>query len=94
MSDERPLDTSGRLEVEWRDALEEAINRQRDYDDRMTNHLVYHLAQPDLQELGEITRLWQLVYEKRESADAYIRQYSGQTTAQSTQSWDMSAEGS
>lgn len=94
MSDERPMDIWGRLEVEWRDALEAAIDRQRDYDDRMTNHLMYHRAPPDLQELGEISRLWQLVYEKRETADAYIRQYSGGTGAPSTQSWDMSAEGS
>jgi hypothetical protein len=94
MSDERPLDTWGRLEVEWRDALEAATERQREYDSRMTNHLVYHLAQPDLQELGEISRLWRLVYEKREAADDYIRQHCGHTSALSNQSWDMSAEGS
>jgi hypothetical protein len=94
MSGERPLDKWGRLEVEWRESLESAMERQREYDNRMTNHLMYHLAQPDLRKLGEIARLWELVHEKRVAADDYIRQLCGQTGALSSQSWDMSAEGS
>lgn len=94
MADKQEMDTWGRLEVEWREALEAAVERQREYDGHMTNHLVYHLAPPDLQELGEIARLWQLVYEKRQAADEFIRQHSNQPDAHSTQSWDMSAEGS
>ena len=78
MSEERLIDTWGRLEVEWRDALEQAIARQREYDGHMTNHLIYHLAAPDIAECAEIASLWKSVQEKRQAADAFIRQHANQ----------------
>lgn len=78
MSEERLIDIWGRLEVEWRDALEHAITRQREYDGRMTNHLVYHLAAPDITEREEIASLWDAVHEKRVAADEFINQHAKQ----------------
>lgn len=75
MSEERLIDTWGRLEVEWRDALEHAIARQREYDGRMTNHLVYHLAPPENTEREEIAKLWNVVREKRQAADNFLEQH-------------------
>ena len=80
MSEERLIDIWGRLEVEWRDALEHALTRQREYDGRMTNHLVYHLAPPDIAEREEIASLWNAVQEKRQAADDFIKQHANQTT--------------
>lgn len=75
MEDEKLIDTWGRLEVEWKEAIEHAVDRQREYDSRMTNHLVYHFVAPDLDELIEIKRLWRAAIEKRQAADAFIRQH-------------------
>ena len=73
--DERLMDTWGRLEVEWKEAVECALIRQREYDSHMTNHLVYHFAAPDLGEMDEIKGLWQTAAEKRQAADAFIRDH-------------------
>lgn len=81
MTEERLMDTWGRLEVEWWNALEAAMNRQREYDGHMTNHLVYHLAGPDVDELDQISRMWQAVHEKRQAADAFIREHAGRDAA-------------
>lgn len=81
MNDERLMDTWGRLEVEWRSALDAAVNRQREYDGQMTNHLVYHLAGPNLEELKELASLWHTAIEKRQAADAFIRDYAGRDAA-------------
>lgn len=75
MEDEKLIDVWGRLEVEWKEAVEHAVDRQREYDSRMTNHLVYHLAAPDLDELNQIKSLWQAAIEKRQAADAFIQQH-------------------
>jgi|GEM_PF-3954166 len=72
MAEQHLMDIWGKLEVEWRDALEHAMTRQREYDSRMTNHLVYNLAAPDIDEREEISRLWQEVYEKRKAANDFI----------------------
>lgn len=81
MSEQRLMDTWGRLEVEWRNALDAALDRQREYDGQMTNHLVYHLAGPNLEEFEEIARLWQVAHEKRQAADAFIREHAGRDAA-------------
>lgn len=81
MADEKPIDSWGRLEVEWRNAVEAALERQRQYDDQMTKHLVYHLAEPDLETLQEIANLWRIAQHKREAADAFIREHAGRGTA-------------
>lgn len=81
MSEERVMDTWGRLEVEWRNALEAALNRQREFDGQMTNHLVYHLAGPDVQKLEALSELWHTVHEARRAADAFIRQHAGRDAA-------------
>ena len=81
MTDEKPIDTWGRLEVEWRNAVEAALERQRQYDGQMTNHLVYHLAGPDMEELKEIVNMWRIAQQKREAADAFIREYAGRDAA-------------
>lgn len=86
MTEERLMDTWGRVEVAWREALEAAMTRQREYDCRMTNHLVYHLAGPDLQELEEIAGLWRTALEKRQEADAFIREHSKQDGIPATDS--------
>lgn len=75
MEDEKAIDVWGRLEVEWKEALERAVDRQREHDSRMTNHLVYHLAAPGLDELDQIKSLWDAAIEKRQAADTFIRQY-------------------
>jgi hypothetical protein len=75
MSEQRIIDTWGRLEVEWREALESAMGLQREYDTKMTNHLVYHFAAPHPDELAEIAGLWRLAAEKRRAADDFIRQH-------------------
>jgi len=79
MTDERLMDTWSRLEVEWKEALEQAVERQHEYDSRMTNHLVYHFAAPDPAELDEIKSLWQAAAEKRQAADEFIRQHNRET---------------
>ena len=76
MAELKAIDVWGRLEVEWKEALDAAASRQREYDAKMTNHLVYHFAAPQLQELDEIGGLWQTVAEKRRAADQFIREYS------------------
>lgn len=81
MTDEKPIDTWGRLEVEWRNTVEAALERQRQLDGHMTNHLVYHLAGPDLEELKEIASMWRVAQQKREAADAFIREYAGRDAA-------------
>ena len=79
MEDKKLIDVWSRLEIEWKEALEYAVDRQREYDSHMTNHLVYHLAAPDLAELDQIKSLWQTAIEKRQAADTFIRQYCQKT---------------
>lgn len=75
MEDKKLIDVWSRLEIEWKEALEYAVDRQREYDSHMTNHLVYHLATPDLAELDQIKSLWHAAIEKRQAADSFIRHY-------------------
>ena len=77
MPDQRLIDIWGRLEVEWRDAFEHAAKRQRDYDMKMTNHLIYHKAAPSLGEQEQIDALWASAAEKRHAADMFIKQHHG-----------------
>ena len=78
MAEQRLIDVWGKLEVEWRDALEHALTRQREYDSRMTNHLIYNLAAPDVEERDEIARLWQDVSNKRKAANDFIVEHATQ----------------
>ncbi|HYD32930.1 MAG TPA: hypothetical protein VEA39_00025 [Methylophilaceae bacterium] len=79
MAEEKLMDTWGRLEVEWREALEHALDRQSEYDDRMTKHLVYNLAGPDPAERQEIADLWHAVHAKRQAADDFISEHARTT---------------
>lgn len=77
MSEQRVMDEWGRLEVEWKAAVDAALSRQREYDTKMTNHLVYHFAAPALDELAEIAELWNTAIEKRRAANEFIRNQAG-----------------
>lgn len=73
MTDQHLIDLWGRLEVEWHQALEHATERQREYDSRITNHLVYHLALPSREDISQLAGLWSEVADKRKRADDFIR---------------------